>query len=139
MQIGVSLVDNKKIRALNKKYLGRDYATDVLSFNYLDDGVGDTQSRELDLQSKKSFKLTVLEGKNSTLGGKSLTSDVYLGDIVVSTDKAKEQAESYGNSYEQEIADLVAHGVLHLLGIHHKGDDHEAGSRAGKSRRKVQK
>lgn len=104
MQIGVSLVDNKKIRALNKKYLGRDCATDVLSFNYSDGTSGD-----------------------------------YLGDIVVSVEKAREQAGSYGNTYEQEIADLVAHGVLHLLGIHHKGDDHEAGSRAGKSRRKVQK
>jgi len=104
MQIGVSLVDNKKIRALNKKYLGRDYATDVLSFNYSDGVSGD-----------------------------------YLGDIAVSVEKAREQAQSYGNTYEQEIADLVAHGVLHLLGIHHKGDDHETGGGVGKPRRKVQK
>ena len=139
MQIGVSLVDNKKIRALNKKYLGRDYATDVLSFNYLDDGVGDTQSRALDLQPKKSSKITLREGKKSALGGKLIMLDDYLGDVVVSVEKANEQAESYGNTYEQEIADLVAHGVLHLLGIHHKGDDHETSGRAGKSRRKIQK
>jgi len=122
MQIGVSLVDNKKIRALNKKYLGRDYATDVLSFNYLDDGVGDTRSGGLDSQSKKSLKPAVWNGKDSAMGGRSLTSDDYLGDIVVSVEKAKEQAKSYGNTYQEEIADLVAHGVLHLLGIHHKGD-----------------
>lgn len=96
MYIGVSLVDNKTIKALNKKHLGRDYATDVLSFNY-DEGE-------------------------------------YLGDVVVSTEKAKEQAKSYGNTYEQEIADLVAHGVLHLMGVHHKGDDHEVTSRSRKSR-----
>jgi len=101
MNIGVSLVDNKEIQALNKRYLGKDYPTDVLSFNYSD-------------------------------------SD-YLGDVVVSTQKAREQAADYGNTYEQEIADLVAHGVLHLLGVHHKGDDHELDSRSGKSRRSIQK
>lgn len=90
MYIGVSLVDNRKIRALNKKHLGRDCATDVLSFNYLGDG-----------------------------------NQENLGDVVVSTEKAREQAGSYGNTYEQEIANLVAHGVLHLLGVHHKGDGEE--------------
>lgn len=88
MYISVSLVGNKEIRALNKKYLGLDSATDVLSFNYSADG-----------------KATD-----------------FLGDIVVSTEKAKEQAPGYGNTYEQEVADLVAHGVLHLLGVHHEDD-----------------
>lgn len=97
MYIGVSLVSNKEIQALNKKYLGRDYATDVLSFNYLD-GEGP--------KKPKSFK--------------SRPADDYLGDVIVSTEKAKEQAESYGNTYEQEVSDLVAHGVLHLLGVHHE-------------------
>ncbi len=132
MQIGVSLVDNKKIRALNKKYLGRDYATDVLSFNYLDDGAG-----EFRLKTDSKDKLWL--GKKSVLNKNSISFDQYLGDVVVSVEKAKEQAESYGNTYEQEIADLVAHGVLHLLGIHHKGDDYEISSGVGKSRRKVQK
>lgn len=106
MYIGVTLVDNKTIKALNKKHLGRDYVTDVLSFNYLDDG-----------ESKKL--------KSS----KSAPAGAYFGDVVVSTQKAKEQAKSYGNTYEQEVADLVAHGVLHLLGVHHKGDDDETHSR----------
>ena len=90
MYIGISLVDNKKIRALNKKYLGRDYPTDVLSFNYA-------------------------EGEKKKPGN-------YLGDVAVSVEKAKEQAQKYGNTPEKEIAELVAHGVLHLLGVHHKGD-----------------
>lgn len=97
MYIGVYLVNNKEIRALNKKYLGRDYATDVLSFNYLEGG--------------------------PALKPESQEDEEYLGDVIVSTEKAREQAESYGNTYEQEIADLVAHGVLHLLGVHHEGDD----------------
>ena len=94
MYISVSLVGNKEIRTLNKKYLGRDCATDVLSFNYSDD-----------VQSV------------------NLSKEEFLGDIVVSTEKAREQAASYGNTYEQEVADLVAHGVLHLLGVHHEDND----------------
>ena len=91
MYISVSLVGNKELKALNKKHLGRDCVTDVLSFNYSDDGPDPD----------------------------------FLGDIVVSTEKAREQASEYGNTYEQEVADLVAHGVLHLLGVHHT-DDNEA-------------
>jgi len=50
---------------------------------------------------------------------------LYLGDIIVNLDQAKRQAEKYGNSVEEELAELVEHGVLHLLGAHHHGDDHE--------------
>jgi probable rRNA maturation factor len=92
MYISVSLVGNKEIRALNKKYLDRDCATDVLSFNYLADDVGESEGD-------------------------------FLGDIVVSTDMAKKQASSYGNTYEEEVSELVAHGVLHLLGVHHACDN----------------
>jgi len=84
MYIGVSLVGDKKIAALNKKYLKRDCPTDVLSFNYSE---GD-----------------------------------YLGDVVVSVDRAKVQARQAGQSYETEVAELVKHGILHLLGVHHDGD-----------------
>lgn len=108
MYIGVSLVDNKTIQALNKKHLGRDYATDVLSFNYLDDG-----------KSSKGTKINT-STKLGAKAAKFVASEEYLGDVIVSTEKAREQAKSYGNTYEQEVADLVAHGVLHLLGVHHE-------------------
>lgn len=98
MYINVSLVGDKEIRALNKKYLGRDYATDVLSFNYLEDD-------------------------DAIRHGSTLWDGDFLGDIVVSTERAGKQASSYGNTYEQEVADLVAHGMLHLLGVHHEDDD----------------
>jgi len=101
MYIEVSLVGNKEIKALNKKYLKKDCTTDVLSFNYNE--------------------------------GEDLGSD-FLGEIIISTDRAREQAPEYGNTYEQEVADLVAHGVLHLLGVHH-----ETSGGTGKSRRKIQK
>ncbi len=46
----------------------------------------------------------------------------YLGDIVVNKDQAERQASEYGNDIEHEIAELVEHGMLHLLGVHHDGD-----------------
>lgn len=75
---------------------------------------------------------------NKEFKGKNITTDVlsfnidqpldsgeyYLGDVIVNKDQAKRQSEDYGNTFEQEIALLVQHGVLHLLGVHHEGDDH---------------
>lgn len=87
--ISVSIVDDKEIQVLNKKYLNRDYATDVLSFN-------------MDEQHEGEF---------------------YLGDVIVNKQQAARQAVEYGNSLEEEISELVAHGVLHLLGVHHDGDE----------------
>ena len=49
----------------------------------------------------------------------------YLGDVIVNVDQAKRQAGEYGNNLEEEISQLVEHGVLHLLGVHHEGDDKE--------------
>ena len=48
----------------------------------------------------------------------------YLGDVIVNIDQAKRQAKEYDNTLEEEISDLVQHGVLHLLGVHH--EDKEA-------------
>ncbi len=48
----------------------------------------------------------------------------YLGDVVVNKQQAERQAAEYDNTLEEEISELVAHGILHLLGVHHDGDDH---------------
>ena len=87
--ISVYITDDKEMKILNKNYLGRDYPTDVLSF----------EIKEMQ--------------EDGTL---------YLGDIVVNKDQAKRQAKDYENDLEEEISELVGHGVLHLLGIHHEGD-----------------
>jgi probable rRNA maturation factor len=50
--------------------------------------------------------------------------DFYLGDVIVNIEQAERQAAEYGNTLKEEIAALVEHGVLHLLGVHHEGDDH---------------
>ncbi len=47
----------------------------------------------------------------------------YLGDIVVNVEQAERQALEYGNTVEEEVSQLVEHGVLHLLGVHHPDDD----------------
>lgn len=50
----------------------------------------------------------------------------HLGEIIVNIDQAARQAAEYNNDLEHEIAELVEHGVLHLLGIHHHDDDEES-------------
>lgn len=51
--------------------------------------------------------------------------EFYIGDIIVNIDQAKRQMAEYGNDdVRKELAQLVEHGVLHLLGIHHDNDDH---------------
>ncbi|MFC1756044.1 rRNA maturation RNase YbeY [Patescibacteria group bacterium] len=49
---------------------------------------------------------------------------LYLGDIIVNMDQAERQAKEYGNTVEEELAQLAEHGVLHLFGVHHEGDKH---------------
>ena len=75
---------------------------------------------------------------NNEHGGKDYPTDVlsfrmdeeredgslYLGDIIINLDQAKRQAEENGNTVEEELAQLAEHGVLHLLGVHHDGDEH---------------
>jgi probable rRNA maturation factor len=88
--ISLHLVDNDTIRALNAQHRGVDVPTDVLSFPL---GEG--------------FALPPEE-------------PVHLGDVVVSYPKALAQAREYGHSLDREIAYLVAHGVLHVLGYDHE-------------------
>lgn len=49
---------------------------------------------------------------------------LYLGDVIVNKEQAERQASEFGNTIEQEISELAGHGILHLLGVHHDGDDH---------------
>ena len=94
-EISVTFVDNKSIQELNCHYRGKDMPTDVLSFPLGQDGVYD---------------------KNEDTGA------LMLGDIVISMEKAMEQAELYGHALQREVAFLTVHSMLHLLGY-----DHEAG------------
>ncbi len=86
-------VDNEQIHKLNLQYRNKDVATDVLSFPMGENGVYDV---------------------NHSTGAK------VLGDIVISMEKAVEQAERYGHSLEREVGYLTAHSMLHLLGYDHE-------------------
>lgn len=92
-EVSVSFVDNERIHELNKMHRNVDRPTDVLSFPLGEDGVYDT---------------------NLSTGAK------LLGDIVISVEKAMEQAELYNHSLQREIGFLTVHSMLHLLGYDHE-------------------
>ncbi len=99
-EISVSIVTNEEIQKLNKEFRNIDRATDVLSFPQLSFEEGEV----LDYNEKD---------------------ELVLGDIVISIDKAKEQAEEYGHSLEREIAFLTVHSMLHLMGYDHMETEEE--------------
>ncbi len=92
-EISVTFTDNKGIHALNLEHRGIDRPTDVLSFPLYDAGEMDKPDSDGQLP---------------------------LGDIVLSLEKASEQAKEYGHSFEREVAFLCVHSVLHLLGYDHE-------------------
>ena len=99
----IIFMSNNGIRKLNKEYRDIDRETDVLSFPLIDNN-----SKIITSVSKEDLFL-------NNRGQK----EVYFGDIVISLEKAEEQANSFGQSHEREIAFLIVHSVLHLLGFDH--------------------
>lgn len=92
----ITFTTPEEIRKINKKYRKIDKATDVLSFPMF-------EKSELDEKIKnKDF----------------LYEDV-LGDVIISIDKVREQAEEYGHSFERELSYMLVHGFYHLMGYDH--------------------
>ncbi|GBG95016.1 16S rRNA maturation RNase YbeY [Ligilactobacillus salitolerans] len=98
-EMSVTLVDNAKIHEINRQYRGVDKATDVISFAIEED---DGSEEPIIFAEDEDFDFP----KN-------------IGDIFVSLDKVKEQAEYLGHSQERELGFLVVHGFLHLNGYDH--------------------
>ena len=98
-EISVTFVDNAKIAELNNQYRNKPMPTDVLSFPLGQDGV-------YDIDQDTGAKM--------------------LGDIVISMEKAMEQAELYGHPLQREVAFLTVHSMLHLLGYDHENGGLEA-------------
>ena len=98
-EVSVTIVDNEAIHAINLEHRGIDRPTDVLSFPLGEDGVYDI---------------------NPASGAK------MLGDIVISVEHAKAQAEEYGHTFQREMAFLTVHSMLHLLGYDHVNGGIEA-------------
>lgn len=103
-QINLLLTDNAGIRTYNAQFRQIDRETDVLSFPNVDYAhpadFSQLSDREADYFDPESGELV-------------------LGDIILSADKVKEQAESYGHSEKREFAFLIAHSMLHLCGYDH--------------------
>ena len=99
--------DDDTVRELNRDYRGIDAATDVLSFGMSDQGGNDES------EAAVSFVLPPGAGEP-------------LGDIVISVETALRQAAEHGRTPEHELAHLIVHGALHLLGHDHAEPDEEA-------------
>lgn len=83
-EIGYMFVDDERILATNREYLGHDYYTDIITFDY-DEG------------------------------------EKINGDIVISLDTVRTNAEKFGKEYDDELMRVIIHGILHLCGINDKG------------------
>lgn len=105
-EVSVVLVDDEQIRELNRDFRRVDRATDVLSFAYREE-----QEEEPDVVDPAAEE------------------DV-LGDIVISLERARAQAEEYGHAFAREVGFLVVHGMYHLLGYDHMSPEDEAVMRA---------
>ena len=92
-QVSITFTDNEGIRVLNSQYRDIDKETDVLSFPLINFESGE----DLPIDDP----------------------EMMLGDIVISLERAREQAEEYGHSFERETAFLCVHSMLHLLGYDH--------------------
>ncbi|NLI28512.1 MAG: rRNA maturation RNase YbeY [Nitrospiraceae bacterium] len=107
-EIGVVFAGDRFMRGLNRAWRGKDTTTDVLSFP-MEDDVRACVDRPAGLPP------------------------VELGDIVISVPQAVRQAEAYGVTLSEEIARLLVHGTLHLLGY-----DHERGAAEARAMRRLE-
>lgn len=103
-EVSISFVNNQEMRELNKQYRNKDSATDVLSFPLME-----FEETEENYNNEEEY----------------VQEDRLLGDIVISLEKAQEQANEYAHSFERELAFLTVHGVLHLLGMDHEDEAQE--------------
>jgi probable rRNA maturation factor len=99
----ITLTNNETIKEINNEYRKIDKPTDVLSFPMYD-----------------RDEIPKLREKIKANGPQEI-----LGDIFISIEKVTEQANDYGHSFERELAYLVTHGMLHLLGYDHIENDEQ--------------
>lgn len=110
-EMAVTFVTNERSHELNLEYRDTDRPTDVISLEY---------KPEVDI----SFDEEDLT-ENPELAEMLEDFDSYIGELFISIDKAKEQAEEYGHSYEREMGFLAVHGFLHINGYDHYTPEEE--------------
>ncbi len=116
-EVSLLLTSNEEIHGLNLQYRGIDRPTDVLSFP------------QTDYEAPADFP----QAEEEADAFNPDTGELFLGDIIISLDKVKEQAESYGHGVKREFAFLVAHSMLHLLGYDHMTEEEAADMEARQS------
>jgi len=109
-EISVLISDNKGIAEINREHREKDMPTDVLSFPNADYIPGAFQVNEADIHPETGY--------------------LHMGDIIISSEKACEQAAEYGHETTREIAYLMVHATLHLLGYDHENEDDQKRMRA---------
>jgi probable rRNA maturation factor len=114
--VGIALVSDARVRALNRKYLGHDHATDVLSFPAADSLSPVLLAHQPDKLRASRLRLRT---KRASFGAAAGT---YLGDIVIARGVARRQAHAAGHGEPTELRVLALHGLLHLLGYDHERD-----------------
>lgn len=103
LYISITLTTPEHIHKINKQYRNVDKETDVLSFPMFEKEEIDEKIKNQDFEHE----------------------DV-LGDIVISIEKVKEQAEEYGHGFEREFSYMIVHGFYHLMGYDHIKDEDKA-------------
>lgn len=103
-EMSVTFMDNEAIREINREYRGKDAPTDVISFALEEEGDGEVP--------------ILFEEDDEPLPRE-------LGDLMISVERAKEQAEEYGHSYDRELGFLALHGFLHINGYDHMTPEDE--------------
>ena len=111
-EMAVTFVSNARSHELNLEYRDTDRPTDVISLEY---------KPELDIAVDEEDLLDHPE-----LAEMLEDFDAYIGELFISVDKAREQAEEYGHSFEREMGFLAVHGFLHINGYDHYTSEEEA-------------
>jgi probable rRNA maturation factor len=105
IELGLVITGDEQVKELNRKYRHRDQTTDVLA-----------------------FALTETKGKVSFPSPPD--GILHLGEVIISYPQAIRQAKEYGHSIEQELTQLIIHGILHLVGLEHNNPEAEKEMRA---------
>ena len=110
-EMAITFVDNEKIHQINLEYRDMDRSTDVVSLEYKPET--DIVFSQEDLEADPDLAAMIADY------------DAYIGELFISVDKAHEQAESYGHSFQREMGFLAVHGFLHINGYDHYTPEEE--------------
>jgi len=146
--VAVAVVADARVRALNRQYRKKDYATDVLSFPTEGSALRSRGPSNPPVPGRSESRQVHANGSRFTGGHDSGTRAAlasgfsrgsmtqHLGDIVIARGVARRQARAAGHTETTELRVLALHGLLHLLGYDHEADQGEMARLEKRLRRK---